>query len=271
MDIKRLYVDFHVLQTVPPSCVNRDDTGSPKTAVYGGATRARVSSQAWKHAIRKMFIEEMADMVETGKRTLKATGPWPGNWPHWLPELDDARLIFSMVYYILIATTKASKRIISALYQSPSWKLWILSYLGVKDLTPTKYVEIIQKAASLEKVCFDEYVSSLNNILKENDIEEIFKSLTQLQPTPFLSEKDTNNISEVKDVADKVIQLRTAYTYDNASDISNAIERKIADIKEGLLLYPTKVSCCHISALLIKISDICSKTNGKISRKQRSL
>ena len=35
MDTKRLYVDFHVLQTVPPSCVNRDDTGSPKTA--GGA------------------------------------------------------------------------------------------------------------------------------------------------------------------------------------------------------------------------------------------
>ena len=29
MDTKRLYVDFHVLQTVPPSCVNRDDTGSP--------------------------------------------------------------------------------------------------------------------------------------------------------------------------------------------------------------------------------------------------
>lgn len=30
-----MYVDLHVLQTVPPSCVNRDDTGSPKTAVYG--------------------------------------------------------------------------------------------------------------------------------------------------------------------------------------------------------------------------------------------
>ena len=41
---KRLYVDFHVLQTVPPSCINRDDTGSPKTAIYGGVTRARVSS-----------------------------------------------------------------------------------------------------------------------------------------------------------------------------------------------------------------------------------
>ena len=38
---ERIYVDFHVLQTVPPSCVNRDDTGSPKTAIYGGVTRVQ--------------------------------------------------------------------------------------------------------------------------------------------------------------------------------------------------------------------------------------
>lgn len=50
-----LFVDIHTLQTVPPSCVNRDDTGSPKTAVYGGTVRARVSSQAWKHAVREEF------------------------------------------------------------------------------------------------------------------------------------------------------------------------------------------------------------------------
>ena len=54
---ERIYVDVHVLQTVPPSCVNRDDTGSPKTAVYGGVTRARVSSQAWKRAMRLKFRE----------------------------------------------------------------------------------------------------------------------------------------------------------------------------------------------------------------------
>ena len=51
----RLFIDIHIIQTVPPSCVNRDDTGSPKTAIYGGVTRARVSSQAWKKAVRDMF------------------------------------------------------------------------------------------------------------------------------------------------------------------------------------------------------------------------
>ncbi|MDR3766402.1 MAG: type I-E CRISPR-associated protein Cas7/Cse4/CasC [Butyricicoccus sp.] len=64
----RLYVDFHILQTVPPSCVNRDDIGSPKTAVYGGSVRARVSSQAWKRAMRLMF-REIFDESALGKRT----------------------------------------------------------------------------------------------------------------------------------------------------------------------------------------------------------
>ena len=65
---QRLYVDIHILQTVPPSCVNRDDTGSPKTAQYGGVTRARVSSQSWKHAMRQMFRENYEESW-TGDRT----------------------------------------------------------------------------------------------------------------------------------------------------------------------------------------------------------
>lgn len=64
----RLYVDFHILQTVPPSCVNRDDTGSPKTAVYGGLPRARVSSQAWKRAMRLLF-KNIFEQDELGERT----------------------------------------------------------------------------------------------------------------------------------------------------------------------------------------------------------
>lgn len=69
--MKRLYVDFHVIQTVPPSCVNRDDTGRPKTAIYGGVNRARVSSQSWKHEMRKMFTEIFHE-EQLGKRTLHA-------------------------------------------------------------------------------------------------------------------------------------------------------------------------------------------------------
>lgn len=55
----RTYIDVHVLQTVPPSNLNRDDTGSPKTAFFGGVRRARVSSQAWKRAARQAFSRDL--------------------------------------------------------------------------------------------------------------------------------------------------------------------------------------------------------------------
>ena len=90
---KRLYVDFHVLQTVPPSCINRDDTGSPKTAVYGGVTRARVSSQAWKHAMRQAFVEEsLLDEEDVGKRTKKVTELVEKEIAALAPEKDAAKL-----------------------------------------------------------------------------------------------------------------------------------------------------------------------------------
>lgn len=56
----RLFIDVHAIQTLPPSNINRDDTGSPKTAQYGGIRRARVSSQSWKRAIREYFYENSA-------------------------------------------------------------------------------------------------------------------------------------------------------------------------------------------------------------------
>ncbi|GAA2124174.1 type I-E CRISPR-associated protein Cas7/Cse4/CasC [Streptomyces synnematoformans] len=68
--MSRTIVDIHVLQTVPPSNLNRDDTGTPKSAVYGGVRRSRVSSQAWKRATRTAF-GQLLDPAELGVRTKK--------------------------------------------------------------------------------------------------------------------------------------------------------------------------------------------------------
>lgn len=63
-----MIIEFHILQSFPVSCLNRDDTGSPKSCVIGGVTRARVSSQAWKRAVRL----QMHDLgVKLGLRTKK--------------------------------------------------------------------------------------------------------------------------------------------------------------------------------------------------------
>jgi CRISPR system Cascade subunit CasC len=55
------YIDIHILQTVPPANLNRDDQGNPKEAYFGGVRRSRVSSQAWKRATRLHFAERMPE------------------------------------------------------------------------------------------------------------------------------------------------------------------------------------------------------------------
>lgn len=49
---KNTRIEFHILQSFPVTCLNRDDVGAPKTAIVGGVTRARVSSQCWKRQVR---------------------------------------------------------------------------------------------------------------------------------------------------------------------------------------------------------------------------
>lgn len=48
-------VEIHALQNYAPSNLNRDDTGAPKDAFFGGTRRARVSSQCLKRSIRQHF------------------------------------------------------------------------------------------------------------------------------------------------------------------------------------------------------------------------
>ncbi len=55
--LKGTRIEFHILQSFPVTCLNRDDVGAPKTAVVGGVTRARVSSQAWKRPVRLALKE----------------------------------------------------------------------------------------------------------------------------------------------------------------------------------------------------------------------
>jgi CRISPR system Cascade subunit CasC len=47
------YIAIHMIQNHPPSNLNRDDIGAPKTAYFGGCLRARISSQCLKRSIRR--------------------------------------------------------------------------------------------------------------------------------------------------------------------------------------------------------------------------
>ncbi|MFC9064257.1 type I-E CRISPR-associated protein Cas7/Cse4/CasC [Streptomyces harbinensis] len=69
----RKYIDVHIIQTVPPANLNRDDQGNPKEAHFGGTRRSRVSSQAWKRATRLHFAERVPQQ-DLGTRTKRVAG-----------------------------------------------------------------------------------------------------------------------------------------------------------------------------------------------------
>lgn len=54
-------IEIHILQNFAPSNLNRDDTGAPKDALFGGTRRARVSSQCNKRAVRGYFRQKLEE------------------------------------------------------------------------------------------------------------------------------------------------------------------------------------------------------------------
>ena len=63
------FVQLHFLTVYPPSNPNRDDMGHPKTAIYGGAHRLRLSSQSLKRAARLSPTMSEALKGNMGERT----------------------------------------------------------------------------------------------------------------------------------------------------------------------------------------------------------
>lgn len=47
------FINYHILISHSPSCLNRDDMNMQKSAIFGGKRRVRISSQSLKRAIRK--------------------------------------------------------------------------------------------------------------------------------------------------------------------------------------------------------------------------
>lgn len=84
-----MFLDIHALHTLPYSNVNRDGLGSPKSCLYGGAPRIRVSSQSWKRAARLAVEQQLGSatvrtrqIADTVRRDLIEHHGWPD---------DDAR------------------------------------------------------------------------------------------------------------------------------------------------------------------------------------
>ena len=65
------FIDLHALQTLPFSNPNRDEEGAPKTVVFGGVERTRISSQSWKRRIRLDVETKLGDPAVRTRRVVR--------------------------------------------------------------------------------------------------------------------------------------------------------------------------------------------------------
>ncbi|MHB1295320.1 MAG: type I-E CRISPR-associated protein Cas7/Cse4/CasC [Anaerolineae bacterium] len=78
-----MLIQMHILQNYAPANLNRDDSGSPKDAFFGGVRRGRISSQCLKRSIRRS---------EAFIAAFKADG-WLGTRTKGLPGLIEQELL----------------------------------------------------------------------------------------------------------------------------------------------------------------------------------
>ncbi len=158
---KHVFVDLHVLQTVPPSCVNRDDTGSPKTAVYGGVERARVSSQAWKRAMREYFKDVFAP-EQLGSRTKKVPGMLAKEIAALVPDMSEEGAMKSAMNVLktIGIKTEDKAQTTSALFFISDAQVTNLAKLAAAGETDKKkYAGAIKENPSIDITLFGRMVA----------------------------------------------------------------------------------------------------------------
>lgn len=70
-----MFIELHLIQNFAPANLNRDDTNNPKDCEFGGHRRARISSQAFKRAIRREESFANTTQAENGERSKWMTRP----------------------------------------------------------------------------------------------------------------------------------------------------------------------------------------------------
>ncbi len=110
-------IELHILQSFPVSCLNRDDLGSPKSAIFGGVERARVSSQCWKRAIRNLAHEKQPELF-AGIRS-KLVGPQIKEAAKDIGCSEERENAYATLIVNMLGKDKAAGEVKTLLYFSP--------------------------------------------------------------------------------------------------------------------------------------------------------
>lgn len=139
-----MFVELHMIQNFGPSCLNRDDTNTPKDCFFGGFRRARISSQCLKSAIRDYFNSQLDEF--SGKMGVR-TRLLPKTLIDMLVEKgkkeDQVTNIVKNVLAVLLLNKKDQKKVkkIESLFDNKEKKMDILIFINRN--TPKRITDII--------------------------------------------------------------------------------------------------------------------------------
>ncbi|MFE4366923.1 type I-E CRISPR-associated protein Cas7/Cse4/CasC [Streptomyces sp. NPDC056835] len=228
--MNRIFLDVHALQTVPPSNLNRDDTGAPKSAVYGGVPRARVSSQAWKRATRTYFSDEnLLDPSELGVRTKKVAEVLAARITAKAPALNGAealRLAAEVIYAATGSKIEVPKRKADAAKDgadAPAPESKYLMFLSARQLDGLATLAV-EGADDIKA-----YLKDKDNKARAREVADTRHSVDIALFGRMVADSADFNV----DAAVQVAHAISVHRVDNESDYYTAVDDENTDAESG--------------------------------------
>ncbi|MFE2034222.1 type I-E CRISPR-associated protein Cas7/Cse4/CasC [Streptomyces scopuliridis] len=228
--MNRIFLDVHALQTVPPSNLNRDDTGAPKSAVYGGVPRARVSSQAWKRATRTYFSDKnLLDPSELGVRTKKVAEVLAARITAMDPALNGAealRLAAEVIHGATGSKIEVSKRKADAAKDGadePAPESKYLMFLSARQLDGLAALAV-EGADDIKA-----YLKDKDNKARAREVADTRHSVDIALFGRMVADSADFNV----DAAVQVAHAISVHRVDNESDYYTAVDDENTDAESG--------------------------------------
>lgn len=238
MTENKVFIDIHAIQTVPPSNINRDDTGSPKTAQYGGVTRARVSSQSWKKAIRDYFGENVINN-NVGIRSLKIVPHLANEIQNLDPSIEEAKALEKANQVLKDAGVIKKSNKIEALFFISSMQTTKLAQAAIDGVTDKKSLQTILNAnPSVDIALFGRMVANdatLNEDASSQVAHSISTHAVQTEFDFFTAVDDLSPEDESGAGMLGTIEFNSSTLYRYANVAAHELKKQLDDNQESTI------------------------------------
>ena len=119
-----MQLEIHILQSFPPANLNRDENGMPKSTVFGGRPRARISSQCQKRAVRLFYQENSGLKPEHFAQRSRA----------WMPELKGLLTLQSIPETQAEIAAKLALEVLGAKFEGDKIESKTILFLGRTEI-----------------------------------------------------------------------------------------------------------------------------------------